>query len=85
MSLPLIDIGSIIAIVGLAITVLKLHLDQRKSKKELELAKEYLTTLTNLVKSMASQQQLEKEKFEWNKLVTIGKALGWLYEHSEEE
>jgi Co/Zn/Cd efflux system component len=89
MSLSLSDIGSIIAIIGLVVAVLKLYLEQRKAKKDLELAKEYLHTLSELVKSykigVQSLQQLEKEKLQWDTLKSFGKALGWVIEHSEEE
>jgi hypothetical protein len=84
MSESLIDIISGIAIVGLIITVIKLYLEQRKAKKDLELSKEYLKTLSELVKSLESQQQLEKEKLQWDRLTGIGKTLGWLYEKTKE-
>jgi type II secretory pathway pseudopilin PulG len=89
MSLPLTDIGSAIAIVGLAISVITLYFNQRKTKKELELAKEYVHALSRLFESYRessrSHQQLEKEKLDWDKLKTIGKALGWMIEYSEGE
>lgn len=89
MSLPLIDIGSLIAIVGLVISVITLYFNQRKTKKELDLAKEYVQTLSRLVESykmsMRTQQELQKEEFNWEKLKSIGKALGWIVEHSEED
>lgn len=85
MSESLKDIGSITAIVSLAIAVVKLYLDQRKAKKERQLQKEYLLTLSQLVKSLESQQQLEKEKLQWDKLTGIGKTLGWIAEHLEEK
>jgi len=88
MSSPLVDIGSIVAIVGLAIAVLKLYLEHRKAKKDLKLAKEYLQILTRLVESYKkgteSRQQLEKQRFEWQKLETTGKALWGLFKHFEE-
>jgi len=84
MSELLVDIGSGIAIASLIIAVIKLYLEQRKAKKDLELSKEYLKTLSELVKSLESQQQLEKEKLQWDRLKNIGKALGWFFEHSEE-
>ncbi len=89
MSLPLVDIGSVVAIVGLAISVITLYFNQRKTRKELELAKEYVQILSRLVDSYrtsaTSRQQLEKERLEWDKLKTIGKALGWIIEYSEGE
>lgn len=89
MSPSLIDIGSAIAIIGLVISVITLYLNQRKTRKELELAKEYVHVLSSLVesykKSIVSQQRLGKEKLEWDKLKTIGKALGWMIEYSEGE
>jgi len=75
--------------VGLAISVFTLYLNQRRTKKELELAKEYIQILSKLVESykkgMESQQQLEKEKLQWQKLEGIGKLLGWVVEHAGEE
>lgn len=89
MSLSLSEIASIIAVVSLAISVLKLYLEQRKAKKDLELAKKYLHTLSELVKTyrmgLKSQQQLEKEKLQWRRLEGFGKALGWAFEHLGEE
>jgi len=89
MSEQIIDIASIVAIAGLIVSVITLYLNQRKTKKELELAKEYVHTLSRLVESyrtgMRTNQQLQKEKFEWEKLKTIGKAFGWMIEHSEED
>lgn len=85
MSELFIDIGSLIAIAGLIFAVINLYLEQRKAKKELELSKEYLKTLSDIVKSLQVQQQLEKEKLQWDRLRDIGKALGWLIERSEEE
>ena len=89
MSEPLIDIASVVAIVGLAISVITLYLNQRKTKKDLELAKEYIQLLSKLVESyrkgIESQQQLEKDKFEWRKLETLGKALWGVVKYSEEE
>jgi len=46
---PLIDVGSVIAMVGLAIPVITLYLNQRKTKKELKLTKEYIQILSQLV------------------------------------
>jgi hypothetical protein len=85
MSELLLDIGSAVTIVGLVLAVLKMYLEQRKAKKERELQKKYLLTLSQLVKSLESQQQLEKEKLQWDKLTGIGKMLGWVAEHLEEE
>ena len=88
MSEQLLDIGSAVAIVGLIISVVTLFLNQRKTKKELELTKEYLKTLSELVqtyrKGVDSQAQLQKERFEHEKLRDAAKALGWLWERSEE-
>lgn len=85
----LIDIGSSVAIIGLIISVITLYLNQRKTKKELGLTKEYIKVLSQLVESykkgLESQHQLEKQKFQWKQLESIGKALGWIAEHSEEE
>jgi len=89
MSIPLIDIGSTVAIMGLVISVLTLYLNQRKTKKEIELAKQYIQILSGLVESyekrMNSHERLEKDKLEWDKLKTIGKALGWVVDYLEGE
>ena len=46
---PLIDVGSAIAMVSLAISVITLYLNQRKAKKELKLTKIYIQILSQLV------------------------------------
>ena len=85
MSELLLDIGSVVTIVGLVLAVLKLYLEQRKANREREFEKEYLRTLSELVKSMQTQQQAEKEQFQWNRLRDIGKMFGWIIEHSGAE
>ena len=89
MSLPLFDIGSVVAIVGLAITVAKLYLEQRKAKKDIELSKQGLKILSRLVETyqrgQASQLQLEKQKLEFDKWKSAAKALGWILDRVEEE
>ena len=92
MSLSLVEIASIVtsitALVALIITFVKLCLDQRKTKREVDLTKQYLKTLSKLVEShikrQESQQQIEKQRFEWNKIRDIGKAL-WEYVKYESE
>jgi len=83
-----LDVGHIVTVISLLIAVLKLYMDQRKAKKELELTKQYLQTLSELVKSyregIKSQQQLEKEKLQWQRLRDIAKLFGWFIEYSEE-
>jgi len=76
--------GIVVPVVTLAVAVLKLYLDLRKAKQEAELSKKYLQHLTKLVESQVSKQQLERNKFEWDKLRDIGKALGWILNRSEE-
>ena len=75
----LVDVGSIATILGLIIAVVELYLNQRKAKKGLELNKQYLLNLSKLVEShikrQESQQQLEKDKFEWQKLRDVAKTL----------
>jgi len=78
-------VGMAVPIVSLAIAFLKLYLDQRKVKKELELSKQYLKTLSKLVESHQKSQQLEKDKFEWQKLKDIAKGLWGFIKESEEE
>lgn len=84
-----LDFGSLLAIVGLAITVVKLYLDQRRTKKEVELSKRGLQILSNLVeayqKKQASQLQLKKEMFELEKWKAAAKTLGWIWQRMEEE
>ena len=92
MSLSLVEIGSIITniatIIGLIIAFAKLHLDQQKSKEEIELSKQYLKSLSQLVeshvKSQESQQQIEKDRLNWQKLKDAGKALWELATYEEE-
>lgn len=89
MSSILLDIGSVVAIVMLVITVIKLYLEQRKAKKDIELSKQGLRVLSRLVeayqKGQASQLQLQKEKLELEKWKAAAKAFGWLWERAEEE
>ncbi len=89
MSMPLLDIGSVVAIVGLAITVIKLYLEQRKAKKDIELSKQGLKVLSRLVESyekgQKSQLELEKRKLELETWKSAAKAFGWLLERAEEE
>jgi len=99
MSFSPVEVGSIITsiatLIGVIIALVKLHLDQQKftkemelSKKEMELSKQYLKNLSQLVeshiRSQTSQQQIEREKLNWQQLKDIGKAL-WEYATSEEE
>ena len=92
MSLLWLDIGSIITniatIIGLIIAFAKLHLDQQKSKKGIELSKQYLKSLSQFVeshiRSQASQQQIEKDRLNWQKLKDAGKALWELATYEEE-
>jgi hypothetical protein len=46
-----VDYGTTAAIVGLVITVLKLYLDQRKAKADIELSKRGLQILARLVET----------------------------------
>jgi len=83
MSLSLVEIGSIITniatIIGLIIAFAKLHLDQQKFKKEIELSKQYLKSLSKLVeshiKSQETQEQIEKQKLNWQIVKDVGKVL----------
>jgi hypothetical protein len=50
MGLPWLDIGTLIAIAGLAITIVKLYLAQRRTKKEVELSKQGPRSLPNWLK-----------------------------------
>lgn len=51
MELSPIDVGTIIAILSLATSVVKLYLDERRNRKEIELSKRYMQTLSKLVES----------------------------------
>lgn len=92
MSLSPIEVGSIVTsiatLVGLVIAFAKLYFDQKKSKKEMEQSKQYLQTLSKLVEAhirgQESHKQLEKQKFEWDKLKDLAKGL-WELAKSEEE
>jgi len=79
-----IVVGIIVSVATLAVAVLKLYLDLRKAKQEAELSKRYLQHLTKLIESQMSKEQLEREKFEWDRLRDIGKALGWILDRSQE-
>ena len=82
MEISPIDVGSIVGISGLILTVAKLYFEQRKTKKELELSKQYLQNLTQILRG---QQDLDKQKLEWQKLTDIGRALWKLSQPIEEE
>lgn len=82
MEISPIDVGSIVGISSLILTVAKLYFEQRKTKKELELSKQYLQNLTQILRG---QQDLDKQKLEWQKLTDIGRALWKLSQPIEEE
>lgn len=85
----LLDIGSVVAIIGLAITVVKLYLEQRKARKDIELSKQGLNILSRIVeaseKGQESQLQLEKRKLDLQTWKAAAKAFGWVLERMEEE
>ena len=94
MDLSPLDYGTIVAIVGLAITIVKLYLEQRKAKADIELSKRGLEILSRLVtaykRGQESQQALKKEKLELDKWKALAKAAGWVldrfyFEEEEEE
>lgn len=80
-------VTSIATLIGVIIAFTKLYLDQQKSKKDIELSKQYLKSLSKLVeshiRSQETQQQIERENLNWQKLKDIGKAL-WELAKSEE-
>jgi len=88
MDLSPLDYGTIIAIVGLFVSVIKLYLDQRKAKEDLELSKRGLKILSRLVeayrKGHESQLQLQRNKLEWKKWKDLAKAAGWVWERLED-
>jgi len=89
MSSIILDIGSVVAIVGLAITVVKLYLEQRRARRDIELSKQGLKILSRLVetyqKGQESQLQLQKQKLEFEKFKSAAKAVGWIWERMEED
>lgn len=93
MNLSPLDYGTIVAVVGLVITVVKLYLDQRKARADIELSKRGLEILSSIVtaykRGQESQQALEKEKLEFQRWKVLAKAAGWaldrFYFEEEEE
>jgi predicted butyrate kinase (DUF1464 family) len=89
MDLSSFDVASLVAISGLIVTVVKLFLDQRKAKRDIELSKRGLEILSRLVeayrKGQESVQQLEKEKLDLEKWKAIAKAAGWVLDRLEPE
>ena len=92
MSLSPVEIGSLLAnaatVASVVVAFLKLRSDQQKSRREIELSKKYLKSLSELVqahtRSQDSQQELEIERLNWQKLTDLGKAL-WAVATYEEE
>lgn len=88
-----VEVGSIVtsiaALVGSVATFVKLYLDQRKTKKEVELTVKYLRELSRFVesniKAHESQQQIKREEFEWQKVKDIGKGLWEYFKYEMEE
>ena len=82
-------VGIIIPIISLAIAVLKLYFDQRKAKREIEMSKQGIMILSQLVESykkgQESAQQLEREKFAFEQWKAAAKAIGWIFERLESE
>ena len=82
-------VGIIVPIISLAVAVLKLYLDQRKAKREIEMSKQGIVILSQLVESykkgQESAQQLEREKFAFEQWKTAAKAIGWIFERLESE
>jgi len=89
MDLSPVDYGTIAAIVGLVITVLKLYLDQRKAKADIELSKRGLQILSRLVETykrgQESQQALEREKLEFERWKAVAKTAGWVLDRLDVE
>lgn len=86
-----VDIGSIVSILSLIAVVIGLYLNQRRTKKDMELTKRGLAILSKLVDSLRRAQesglQLEREKLElkkreqeWRKFKDVAKAAGWIWE-----
>lgn len=89
MDLSSFDVASLVAISGLIITVVKLYLDQRKAKRDIELSKRGLEILSRLIeayrKGQESQQQIEREKLELEKWKAVAKTAGWVLDRLEAE
>lgn len=87
MDLSSFDIGSLVATIGLIITVIKLYLDQLKERERRKMSERYLRALSQVVeshiKTQESQQQLETQKLQWQVLKDVGKTL-WELSKSEE-
>jgi hypothetical protein len=82
-------VGIIVPIVSLAVAVFKLYLDQRKARREIEMSKQGIMILSQLVESykkgQESAQQLEREKFAFEQWKAAAKAIGWIFERLESE
>jgi len=90
MALSVLDyMGIIVPIATLTIAVLKLYLEQRKARREIELSKQGLRVLSRLVeayqKGQTSQLQLQKDRLEFEKWKSAAKAFGWIWERMEDE
>jgi len=89
MDLSSFDVASVVAISGLIITVVKLYLDQRKTKRDIELSKRGLEILSRLVEAyrrgQESEQQLEREKLDFERWKAFAKAAGWVLDRIESE
>jgi len=85
MDLSPVDYGTIVAVVGLVIAVIKLYLDQRRARADIELGKRGLEILSRLIeahrKGQEAQQALEKEKLEFQRWKALAKAAGWVLDY----
>jgi len=82
-------LGIIVPLVSLALAVLKLYLDQRRTKREIEISKQGIMILSRVVESykkgQESMQQLEREKLAFERWKAAAKAIGWIFERLESE
>jgi len=82
-------VGIAVPIISLTIAVLKLYLDERQARKEIEMSKQGLVVLSQLVKSYEkgrdSALQLEREKLEFERWKAAAKAIGWVFDRLESE
>jgi len=80
-------VGIIVPIISLAIAVLKLYLDQRKARKEIDISKKGIVILSQFIESykkgQESAQQLEREKFAFEQWKAAAKTIGWVFERLE--
>jgi hypothetical protein len=85
--LSLLDYGTMVAIASLVVAIIGLYLEHRKNRSDIELSKQGLEVLSNLVQSyergQESQRQLQQEKLQFEKWKSLAKAAGWVLDRIE--